>query len=120
MAEILSHRAKKYIEKNYQSIHILDQIAIGIDCNYHTLREKFVRETGITLCQYLNWIRCIKAKYYLEKSDWKLYQIARELGFNDEKYFIKVFEKYFNISPNRYRKQSKLNIPPHKSAQNMH
>lgn len=94
---------KKYLENNYSQIFYVDEIANKIPYNYNILRYYFARKTGMTLGQYLNKIKCHKAAELLRKTDWKLFKIAGEVGFHDDKYFVKVFEKYFGISPNEYR-----------------
>ena len=39
---------------------------------------------------------------YLEKNLLKNYEIAYKVGFNDEKYFSKVFKKIKGMSPKEY------------------
>ena len=102
--------AKRYMDKNYASIVSIKEISKNIGCCYNSLRAEFVKHEGITLGNYLNLCRCEKAKKLLKKTDWKLYKIALEVGFNDDKYFIKVFEKYFDIPPCEYRKCRKISI----------
>ena len=96
--------AKKYIDKNYANINGLQDISDFVHCNYHTLRAEFVRQLNFTLGKYLNKVRCIKAREYLLTTDWKLYKIATKVGIKNEKYLIRVFEKYYNLPPNHYRK----------------
>ncbi len=100
--------ALQYIKHNYRSIHSIQEISKGIGCNYNSLREIFVRETGITLNMYLNLIRCREAKKYLKCTDWILYRIALEVGFQNDKYFIKVFKKYNGKPPATYRRRAKV------------
>lgn len=95
--------AKKYIEQYYMAIDHLEKIASCTHCNYHSLRHNFVKKMGLTLGQYLTKIRCKKARELLLETDWKLFKVANKVGFHDDKYFIKVFEKQFGISPNQYR-----------------
>lgn len=96
-------KAKKIIENDFKNISTLYDITKKIKCNYHTLRSDFVREEGITLVQYLNTIRCQKAEFLLRKTDWKLYRIASEVGYNNDKYFIKVFEGIYGKPPSKLR-----------------
>ncbi|MDY4793100.1 MAG: helix-turn-helix transcriptional regulator [Pararoseburia sp.] len=52
---------------------------------------------------YLNRIRIDRACCYLEQNLLKNYEIAYKVGFNDEKYFSKVFKKIKGMSPKEYR-----------------
>ena len=99
--------AKKYMERYYFNIGNVETISKKIGCNYHSIRAEFVRKYGMTMNNYLNFARCQNAKRYLRNTDWKLYSIASEVGFKNEKYFIKVFKKYFSIPPETYRREIK-------------
>ncbi len=105
MAKIETEKAINFIERYYKAIHGIEDISNGIGCNYNYLRENFVRETGFTLTDFLNLTRCKNAENLLRHTSWKIYSIAREVGFHDDKYFIKVFKKYFGLPPNTFRKQ---------------
>ncbi len=47
-----------------------------------------------------------KAKEYLELGTLKTYEIAKLVGFNDEKYFSKVFKKICGFTPSEYKFRS--------------
>ncbi len=104
MNEIV-RKAKAVIQKNYNEIKSVDEIAKKLVCNYNTLRAVFVRESGETLIFYLNKIRCMHAAQMLQNTNSKLYSIAVEVGFTDESYFVKVFKKYNGKCPDQYRKE---------------
>ena len=100
-------RAKRFIDENYSAIKSVEEVSFQLECNYHSLRAEFVRQFDITMNSYLNFVKCQKAKDYLKNTNWKLYKIALEVGFKNEKYFIRVFEKHYNSTPNYYRKHVK-------------
>ncbi|MGV8136575.1 MAG: helix-turn-helix domain-containing protein [Mangrovibacterium sp.] len=41
----------------------------------------------------------------LDNSDWSIAEVAREMGFDDQFYFSRLFSKVMNISPREYRKR---------------
>jgi two-component system response regulator YesN len=96
--------AIRFIEDNYAQICSPEEIALGIKCNYHSLRHDFAFHVGQTLCQYINKTRCERAAALLQQTDWKIYKIAQEVGFRDDKYFIRVFERNMGMSPTDFRK----------------
>lgn len=55
--------------------------------------------------EYLKEIRLRKAVDYLNETNLPIYQIAEQTGFQDEKYFSKVFRHLYGINPTDYRKQ---------------
>lgn len=52
---------------------------------------------------YINNLRLSKSKNLLLNSNLNIKEISKELGFIDEKYFLKLFKKYENITPKQYR-----------------
>lgn len=75
--------------------------ALGYNANY--LSRVVKEEVGLTPIEFINQTRVKKAKNMLVNSNMKLSGIAYECGFTDEKYFLKVFKKYENITPSQYR-----------------
>jgi two-component system response regulator YesN len=109
MHKEIIHMVVEYIQYQYADIQSLEDISEEMHVNYHSLRESFSKEMGMTMCQFLNRIRCKKAREILRTTDLKLYAVAQDVGFRNDKYFIKVFEKYEGISPKNYRKRFKNN-----------
>lgn len=46
----------------------------------------------------------VKAKEFLENSNMKISQIAREVGFTNSSYFCRSFKEFFGDSPESCRK----------------
>ena len=52
-------------------------------------------------------VRISVAEEQLKKTDDTIAKIASSVGINDPIYFNKLFHKYYQISPNEYRKKYK-------------
>ena len=63
----------------------------------------FKERTGQKFVDYLNQIRVEKSKELLKNTDKKMYQIAKAVGYDNVKYFFRVFKKYEKITPEEYR-----------------
>lgn len=70
------------------------------------ISRKFKQEMNENLTDYITRIRIERAKSLLADSQLKIAQISEMVGFQDEKYFSKVFKKAADCSPNEYRKQA--------------
>lgn len=68
------------------------------------LSEIFKQNTGITLLEYITTAKMERAKILLADDNIKIYEIAYQLGFQDNEYFNKVFKKYNGMSLTEYRK----------------
>jgi YesN/AraC family two-component response regulator len=59
--------------------------------------------TGMTLINYINSKRVIKAKELLLKTNKNVTAIAEEVGFKSAPYFYRTFKKYVGLTPSEYR-----------------
>jgi two-component system response regulator YesN len=95
----------RYIENNYHQDLTLQDIANRFYLSREYISRKFKQEFKINLSDYLSKIRIDKSKMLLLNPHLRISQIADMVGYQDEKYFSKVFKKNEGISPNEYRKQ---------------
>lgn len=97
-------KAVEYIEEHYNENLTLQQVAeqIGITGGY--LSTLFAQNLNRGFVEYLNEVRIEHACIYLQQNYLKTYEIAYKVGFNDEKYFSRVFKKIKGESPAAFRK----------------
>ena len=50
-------------------------------------------------------VRAEHAIRFLQDPQWKLYQIAPMVGYEDPNYFAKIFKKKVGITPSEYREK---------------
>ena len=96
----------KYIRENYEEDITLQHIADKFFLSREHLSRKFKQEFGQTITDYVTEVRVNKAKELLSKSTYKIYEVAYLVGYQDEKYFSKVFKKMVNVTPNEFRNVS--------------
>lgn len=94
-----------YIQRNYQKNITQEFIASLFYLNRSYLSQLFKKQTGQKFVDYLNDIRMNKAKELLIHSDRKMYQIAKNVGYDNTKYFFRIFKKKIGLSPEQYREQ---------------
>lgn len=94
----------KYIRNHYHQDITLQEIANHFYLSREYISRKFKQEFGQNLSDYLSGIRIEKAKLLLLNPHLRISQVAAMVGYEDEKYFSKVFKKTVGVSPNEYRK----------------
>ncbi|UQZ86043.1 putative response regulatory protein [Paenibacillus konkukensis] len=94
----------KYIQNHYHQDITLQEIANHFYLSREYISRKFKQEFKVNLSDYLSDIRVEKAKLLLLNPHLRIAQIAEMVGYDDEKYFSKVFKKLVGLSPNEYRK----------------
>lgn len=95
----------KYLELHYQDDLSLQDIATRFFLSREYISRKFKQEFGVNLSDYVTGIRMEKAKLLLLNPHLRIADVAASVGFQDEKYFSKVFKKTTGCSPAEYRKQ---------------
>ncbi len=100
-------RARSMINEFYQSGITLDEIAGKLNVTPEYLGTQFHKELGVNFSQYIKERRIKKAKGLLIGTQLKLYEIARQVGYSDPKYFSRVFKEATGMLPTRYRQANK-------------
>jgi len=100
-------KALEYIWKNYTNDVSLNQTAEYIGVNSSYLSRVFKEDYGMGFAEYLNSIRVKQAKYLIERTDIKLKEVVRQVGFNNYTYFFKVFKMVAGITPIEYKEKCK-------------
>lgn len=96
---------REYLNQNYARDMTLQHIAERFFISRENVSRKFKQITGENLSDYLTGLRVDKAKTLLLNTNLRLSQIAELVGYEDEKYFSRVFKKTAGVTPREYRKQ---------------
>ncbi|WP_336788165.1 response regulator transcription factor [Paenibacillus sp. MMO-177] len=96
-------RIKKYIEANYTENISLKSIAGKFYMNSVYLGQLFRKTYGIYFNDFLLQIRIGEAKKLLRQTDFRIYEIAEKVGFQNADYFVTQFEKLEKVTPTDYR-----------------
>lgn len=100
----------KLVEKSIQYLedHYSENISLEEVCEYVAMSKNyfcylFKRETGKSMWVLLTEIRMEKARYMLEHTDMKSYEISYNIGYDNPSYFSKLFKKMHAMTPNEYK-----------------
>ncbi len=99
--------AFEYIRNNYMNEIRVEDMAKHLNMSESNFYAVFKKHFGIPPIAYINKFRISVAEEKLKKTDDTIAKIASSVGINDPIYFNKLFHKYYQISPNEYRKKYK-------------
>jgi two-component system, response regulator YesN len=102
--ELIFSKCMDFIEKNYAEDLSLETLAETFYFNPSYFSTLFKNYTRVNFSQYLLNLRMKKGKELLEKTDYKVYEVAARIGYKDSKYFNRVFKKEFGVTPDEYRR----------------
>ena len=93
-----------YIQHNYFKNLTQEFIASLFYLNRSYLSTLFKNRTGMKFIDYLNQIRIEKSKELLLNSNRKMYSVAKAVGYDNVKYYFRIFKKKTGYTPEQYRK----------------
>lgn len=97
------YEIEKYVIANFNRDVKLQELSEQFYISREYISRKFKKEFHVTITDYLTKIRVEKAKSLLANSSLKIYEIANLIGYQDDKYFRKLFKKTVGVTPNEYR-----------------
>lgn len=98
---------KKYIDNHFTKDLTLEWVSSLFYLNPSYLSYLFKEKTSENFTDYVNRLRIGHAKQLLASTDDKIYRIAKQLGYDNPKYFFRVFKKVTGWTPEEFRKQHK-------------
>lgn len=97
--------ANSYIVRHLAGDVSLPAIAREVHLHPVYLSKVYKAETGETLTAYVYRLRMEKAAFYLSTTNAKVFEISEMVGYNNTAYFIRVFKKYYDVTPQEYRER---------------
>lgn len=94
----------QHIKQNYRESLTVDHLATQANIIRWQYTRIFKEMTGKVPLEYINDLRIDRAKQQLLMSDDRLFEIAQNVGFNNEYYFNRRFKKSVGVSPGQYRR----------------
>jgi two-component system response regulator YesN len=97
--------AQKYIREHFELESLtLQAAADAIKISPDYLSRLLRQEIGLSFIDYLTQIRIQQAVRMLHDPTKKIYEIADEVGYNNQHYFSTAFKKVLGVSPIEYRR----------------
>lgn len=102
-AERRNQEIVSYLRTYYMEDISLEKLSKMFFLTREHISRTFKKETGMTLSKFVTQLRINQAKSWLLETEESIYSIATMLGYQDEKYFSKLFKKVTGMTPFEYR-----------------
>jgi AraC family transcriptional regulator, arabinose operon regulatory protein len=83
----------------------LEEIASETSLSASHYSRLFLNRTGHSPIDYFIQLKIQRACRLLDNSGWMIADVSREIGFDDQFYFSRVFRKVMGMTPGKYRKR---------------
>lgn len=104
-------RAAAYIDDTFAQDISLEDIARKVGLSAAYLSHLFTRQIGQSPVAYIRQRRMEQAQALLLKTEWKVYEIATAVGYDQPRYFSTLFKQHTGMKPNEYRNRYSAAAP---------
>ena len=82
---------------------VITQIADHVYLSLSYICLLFKQETGTTINQYITDLRIRESARLIRETDLRMIDISMEVGYNDEKYWARLFKNKMGMNPSEYK-----------------
>ena len=104
--DYIVRQVQEYIQQHYQDPDLnVGKICEEMEKSVSYVSKLFKEKTGQNILYYINMVRIENAKKLLRESrqDAGIGEIGKAAGFTNSNSFIRIFKKYEEITPGKYR-----------------
>lgn len=98
-------RMQQIIESNLTGELSLSATAEELGLNPAYVSRLFKQTTGQTFMEYVTAVRIERSKALLTRTELKVGDIGREVGYSQDYYFIRLFKEHTGVTPGEYRRR---------------
>jgi len=102
--------AIRYIHERYKESITAEVLAGIYGCSASYFSRLFKNQIGVGPIEYLIHVRLDKSKHYLTRTEARIQEVARSVGYEDVYYFSRLFKKHTGRSPLRYREDHRRTV----------
>ncbi len=105
---MLFNKAKAYLKSNYSRDISLEDAANHVYLSPSYFCRLFKQCVGQTFKDYLTQLRLTEAKRLMLQPGLSIQDIAKNVGYQDARYFSYVFKKHEGLSPSNYQRKVRV------------
>ena len=96
---------RKELDHNYRRYHTVQQYATALRMSSKTLTQRVIQYSGQSPLQLINNKLIVEAQRMLRSKPMLIKEIAYELGFDDDSYFVKFFKRQTGLLPSEFKEK---------------
>lgn len=100
---LIVRKVIRYVSENMGVPCRLSQTARELKVSPEHLSRVFHEEMNMTFTDYVKLVKIDYSMALLKKTDLKINEIARAVGYENEKYFSNIFKETVGVTPKQYR-----------------
>lgn len=100
----LLEQSKRIVEENYSRDITVAEIAAYLYVHPSYLTRVFKANTGLSLIDYISRKRIDEAKLLLAQPGYKVYEVAKRVGYESIAHFNRMFKRETGMSPKDYQR----------------
>ncbi|MFD2328089.1 response regulator [Cohnella sp. GCM10020058] len=97
--------AIRFIHEHYMKPIGVEAVAAEVYLSADYLNSQFKEQTGYSLMKYITACRLKKAEELLKRTNRKIADIGKSVGYQDTSYFCMIFKNGYGESPAKYREK---------------
>lgn len=105
--ESFAHNVALYLKAHFAEECSLEHISGVFGYSNSHFSRLFTASFGIPYTRYLSEYRLERASEFLKYMDIPIGEVAIRVGITDPEYFARQFNRKYNMSPTKYRKENK-------------
>lgn len=102
----LTFQVLQYIEEHYKDGE-LQELSDQLHYNMYWLSKEIKKQTGYTYTELVQRKRLSQAAYLLRTTAMSVLDVGMAVGYDNQSYFHRIFQKEYGTTPRRYRQDGK-------------
>lgn len=107
-SNLIAYSFRKQVELSFNKNHKVNYYAQELNVSISTLNKKVKEVFTFSPSELILERILLEAKRLLYHNGYSSKEIAYKLGYNDDSYFSRIFKQKIGISPNQFRKESRI------------
>lgn len=95
-------QAERYILEHIEDTLMVEEIARNFYISVNHLNRLFKKKHNTTVGDYITDVRMKTAAGLLETTNLSIAAVSAKSGYNNYSYFIKIFKRYYGVTPKEY------------------